>query len=84
VELVSIRAMGNCQGRSVAGEAPGRICRDVLAIIELAQAFRTGVCKRMGVHVHHHLVDLAPATHSQTSGQGHFSNETQGIGPELA
>jgi hypothetical protein len=56
----------------------------VLAILDLASALRVRVRERMGVHVHHHLVHLAPPGRSQTPGQGHFSNETQGIGPELA
>jgi hypothetical protein len=84
VKNVSIRAMSNCQARGVASQASARICRNVLAIFELAQALRARVGKRLGVHVHHHLVHLAPFRRSQTPGQGQFSNETQGISPELA
>jgi hypothetical protein len=84
VKNVSIRAMSNCQARSVASQASARICRNVLAIFELASALRAGVRERLGVHVHHHLVHLAPPGRSQAPGQGHFSNEAQGIGPELA
>jgi hypothetical protein len=84
VKHVSIRAISNSQARSVAREASTRIRRDVLAILELGLALRAGVRERLGVHVHHHLVHLAPFGRSQAHGQGHFSNEAQGIGPELA
>jgi len=71
------------KGRGVACQASARICRNVLAILEFGVALRARVGKRLAIHVHHHLVDLAPLGGPQPPGQGPFCDKRQGISPEL-